>query len=52
MTIKRFFKVNSYDKFFNSTSNFNMKNLELFVKFYMNLPTRSRSQAKKLRLQK
>jgi hypothetical protein len=50
MIIKRFFQVNtgSYEKniFFNSASNFNVKNLGLFVTVYMNLHTRS--QAKKL----
>jgi hypothetical protein len=44
----QFLKVNSYKNFFNSTSNFSMKNMGLFVTFYKNFHTRSRSQDKNI----
>jgi hypothetical protein len=50
-TKKRFFKVPATNKFcFELNFKFWMKNLGFFVTFYMNLHTRSRSQAQKLGL--
>jgi hypothetical protein len=44
--MKRFFKVKSYEQIFLKLNfKFCMKNLGLFVTFYINLHTRSRSQA-------